>query len=69
MKWIDIEEWNFEKEFVNNQLNLKNMNKENNPKYIEYWRKVMPSKSDEELTNYMDKWSNENPKYLKFKNL
>lgn len=45
------------------------MNNENNPKYIEYWRKVMPSKSDEELTNYMDKWSNENPKYLKFKNL
>lgn len=45
------------------------MNNENNPKYIEYWRKVMPSKSDEELESYRIKWSEDNPKYLKFKNL
>ena len=45
------------------------MNKENNPKYIEYWRNIFPTKTDSELEEYRIKWSKENPKYLKFKNL
>lgn len=45
------------------------MNKENNPINIEYWKKVMPDKSDEELEQYRVKWGQENPKYLKFPNL
>lgn len=44
---------------------MNTIDKEINPKYIEYWRKVMPSKSDEELTGYMNKWGEDNPKYLK----
>jgi len=50
-------------------LNYKIMNKENNPKELEYWRKVMPSKTDEELEVYRTKWGKENPEYLKFKRL
>lgn len=33
-----------------------NMNKEYNPAYIEYWKRVMPSKSKEELEQYRQKW-------------
>ena len=41
----------------------------NNPKQLEYWRNIFPTKSEEELDEYRVKWSKENPKYLKFKNL
>ena len=40
-----------------------------NPKHLEYWRNIFPTKTDNELEEYRIKWSRENPKYLKFKNL
>ena len=55
------EEINYENKIV--------MNKVNNPKELEYWRNIFPTKTDEELEEYRVKWSKENPKYLKFKNL
>ena len=45
------------------------MNNKNNPKELEYWRNIFPTKTDDELEEYRVKWSKENPKYLKFKNL
>lgn len=53
-------------------INMENKmfkNKVNNPKELEYWRNIFPNKTDEELEEYRSKWSEENPKYLKFKNL
>lgn len=47
----------------------KDLDKVNNPKELEYWRNIFPNKTDTELEEYRTKWSNENPKYLKFKNL
>lgn len=44
-------------------------NKINNPKELEYWRNIFPNKTDDELEEYRSRWSKENPKYLKFKNL
>ena len=44
-------------------------NKINNPKELEYWRSIFPTKTDNELEEYRVKWSKENSKYLKFKNL
>lgn len=44
-------------------------NKIYNPKELEYWRNIFPSKTDNELEEYRTRWSKENPKYLKFKNL
>lgn len=44
-------------------------NKVYNPKELEYWRNIFPTKTDDELEEYRIKWSKENPKYLKFKNL
>ena len=44
-------------------------NKVYNPKELEYWRNIFPTKTDSELEEYRVKWSKENPKYLKFKNL
>ena len=44
-------------------------NKVYNPKELEYWRNIFPNKTDNELEEYRVKWSKENPKYLKFKNL
>ena len=44
-------------------------NKVYNPKELEYWRNIFPTKTDDELEEYIDKWGKENPKYLKFKNL
>lgn len=44
-------------------------NNKHNPKELEYWRNIFPNKTDEELEEYRSKWSKENPKYLKFKNL
>ena len=41
----------------------------NNPKYLEYWRNIFPTKTDNELEEYRVKWSKENPKYLKFERL
>jgi hypothetical protein len=41
----------------------------NNPKNLEYWRNVFPSKTDNELEEYIDRWGKENPKYLKFNRL
>lgn len=45
------------------------MNKEYNPKELEYWKKIFPSKTEEELEVYRSKWGKENPEYLKFKRL
>jgi len=45
------------------------MNKENNPKELEYWKKIFPSKTEEELEVYRSKWGKENSDYLKFKRL
>lgn len=45
------------------------MDNKNNPKELEYWRNIFPTKTDSELEEYRIKWSRENPKYLKFKNL
>ena len=44
-------------------------NKVYNPKELEYWRNIFPTKTDNELEEYRVKWSKENLKYLKFKNL
>ena len=44
-------------------------NKVYNPKELEYWRNIFPTKTDSELEEYRIKWSKEIPKYLKFKNL
>ena len=44
-------------------------NKVYNPKELEYWRKVFPTKIDDELEEYRTRWSKENPKYLKFNRL
>ena len=44
-------------------------NKVYNPKELEYWRNIFPTKTDSELEEYRIKWGKENPKYLKFKNL
>jgi hypothetical protein len=55
---------------LDNELNIKKfMNNKNNPKELEYWRNIFPNKTDSELEEYRTKWSNENPKYLKFKRL
>jgi hypothetical protein len=55
---------------LDNELNIeKFMNIKNNPKELEYWRNIFPTKTDTELEEYRVKWSKENPKYLKFKNL
>ena len=40
-------------------------NKVYNPKELEYWRNIFPTKTDNELEEYRVKWSTENPKYLK----
>ena len=45
------------------------MNSGNNPKELEYWRNIFPSKTDNELKEYIDRWGKENPKYLKFERL
>ena len=45
------------------------MNEKYNPSFLEYWRNIFPTKTDNELEEYRTKWSKENPKYLKFKNL
>ena len=44
-------------------------NKVYNPKELEYWRNIFPTKTDGELEEYRTRWGKENPKYLKFKNL
>ena len=54
------------------EINYENkifMNNKNNPKELEYWRNIFPTKTDNELEEYRVRWSKENPKYLKFKNL
>jgi len=45
------------------------MNNKNNPKELEYWRNIFPTKTDNELEEYRIRWSKENPKYLKFNRL
>jgi len=61
---IDNKEFNDnnEKEFMFN-------NKKYNPKELEYWRNVFPSKTDNELEEYRTRWSKDTPKYLKFERL
>ena len=44
-------------------------NKVYNPKELEYWRNIFPTKTDNELEEYRVKWGKENLNYLKFKNL
>ena len=44
-------------------------NKVYNPKELEYWRNIFPSKTDNELKEYIDRWGKENPRYLKFNRL
>ena len=56
-------------EDINIEKNTVYMNSKNNPKELEYWRNIFPTKTDNELEEYRTKWSKENPKYLKFKNL
>ena len=56
-------------EEINIENNITYMNNKNNPKELEYWRNIFPTKTDSELEEYRVKWSKENPKYLKFKNL
>lgn len=54
------------------EINYENkvfMNNKNNPKELEYWRNIFPTKTDNELEEYKVKWSKENPKYLKFEKL
>lgn len=55
--------------YYRNLIKIKKMNPINNPKELGYWRNIFPTKTDEELEEYRVKWSKENPKYLKFKNL
>ena len=45
------------------------MNSEKNHKELEYWRNIFPSKTDNELKEYIDRWGKENPRYLKFNRL
>lgn len=40
-----------------------------NPKELEYWRNIFPTKTDNELEEYRIRWGKENPKYLKFNRL
>ena len=56
-------------EEINIENNITYMNNKNNPKELEYWRNIFPTKTDDELEEYRVKWGKENPKYLKFKNL
>ena len=44
-------------------------NKVYNPKELEYWRNIFPTKTDNELKEYITRWGKENPKYLKFERL
>ena len=53
---------------LDNELNMER-NKINNPKELEYWRNIFPTKTDNELEEYRVRWGKEDPKYLKFKNL
>ena len=57
------------KEEINIENNITYMNNKNNPKELEYWRNIFPTKTDDELEEYRVRWGKENPKYLKFKNL
>ena len=57
------------KEEINIENKIKYMNNKKNPKELEYWRNIFPTKTDNELEEYRVRWSKENPKYLKFKNL
>lgn len=57
---------------IEEEINYENkvfMNNKNNPKELEYWRNIFPTKTDNELEEYRVRWSKENPQYLKFKNL
>lgn len=62
---IDIVNYN-----LDNELNIKKfMDNKNNPKELEYWRNIFPTKTDNKLEEYRTRWSKENPKYLKFERL
>jgi len=64
------EEINIEKDFWRKSTQDKMfMIDKNNPKELEYWRNIFPSKTDNELKEYIDRWGKENPKYLKFERL
>ena len=55
--------------YLRTEKEIMEENKVYNPKELEYWRNIFPTKTDDELEEYRVKWSKENPKYLKFKNL
>jgi hypothetical protein len=55
---------------LDNELNIKKfMDNKNNPKELEYWRNIFPTKTDNELEEYRTRWSKEDSKYLKFERL
>ncbi len=55
---------------LDNELNIEQfMENKNNPKELEYWRNIFPTKTDNELEEYRTRWSKEDPKYLKFERL
>lgn len=59
-----------QKESTDQLINSKIIvNKNNHPKELEYWRKIFPTKEDNELEEYRIRWGNENYKFLKFKRL
>lgn len=73
--WFKFNEFQYERLFTG-KITLEEylkttqrMDNKHNPKELEYWRYIFPTKTDNELEEYRTRWSNENPKYLKFKNL
>lgn len=57
-------------DIANDNLDNENYMKDKfNPKQLEYWRNIFPTKTENELEEYRVRWGKENPKYLKFKNL
>jgi len=59
-----------DKMFMNTEKQINtDLQLNHNPKYLEYWRNIFPSKTDNELEEYRTRWGKENPKYLKFERL
>jgi len=74
-KLLDFQEFQYQ-QLANRKITFEKYNKiiqhmenKNNPKELEYWRNIFPTKTDNELEEYRTRWSKDNPKYLKFKNL
>ncbi len=75
LNWLDFNEFQYQQLFqgkitlADYLKTTQQMDNKHNPKELEYWRNIFPTKTDVELEEYRVKWSKENPKYLKFKNL